>query len=196
MIQISTGPQPSPVCLLQRFCRRNPIHPFFAGLHVTLGGLVGAGVGLWVTVGVGEGLGVLEDVGMGVSLGRGVSVGASVGVGVGESMGVFVAVGAPAVSVATAAVCTATGLKGSTKSGVGVDSPPQAVTASRMVNTKDPDSGIHVGRPFLDSGSFGYARMNEKQTQQEQGYLFHERYLLIPDRYCLAFYNSEADRGN
>ena len=62
MIQISIGPQPSPPCLLQRFCRLNPIQPFFAYRQ--------AGVGVFVAVGVRVGVEVRD--GVGVVLGVGV----------------------------------------------------------------------------------------------------------------------------
>jgi hypothetical protein len=76
MIQISMGPHPSPVFLLQRFCRRNPIHPFWAFVHRGVAAFTTAGVAVSVGVGVGVVLGVKVEVGVfdGVAVGEGVRV--------------------------------------------------------------------------------------------------------------------------
>jgi len=108
-----------------------------AFLHVTLGLGVGDGAGVSVGLGVGEGVivvvGVFVGLGLGVWEGVGVSVavGVLVAVGVAVSGGVFVAVGTSAVSVAAAALSTATCVP--TRSGVGVGSPPHAARISSEI---------------------------------------------------------------
>jgi hypothetical protein len=139
MIQISMGPQLSPVCLLQRFCRRNPIHPFWAFLHLVFGAFtttgdtvsVGVALGVRVEVGVFEGVAVAESVGLQVAVG--VSVLVAVAVGARVLVGVFVAMGTSAVRVAAAAFCTATSV--ATRSGAGMGSWAQAAnTTSKTAN--------------------------------------------------------------
>jgi len=143
--QIVIGPQPAPVLVLQRSCRLNPIQPFLAFLHVTLGLDVGDGVGVSVGLGVGEGVtvavGVFVGLGLGVWEGVGVlvTVGILVAVGVAAPAGAFVAVGASAVSVAAAAFSTATCVP--TRSGVGVGSPPHAVRISSEIKQQSFQKG-------------------------------------------------------
>jgi hypothetical protein len=143
MIQISTGPQPSPVCTLHRFCRLKPIHPFAACRQVILGLLVAWGVGVAVALGIGDGVlvsvGVFEGVGLGVWVDVGVAVCVCVVVGVAGAVGVFVAVlvavGTCAVSVAAAASSTATWV--ATGSGVAVGSPAQAAKGSKKASKQN-----------------------------------------------------------
>jgi hypothetical protein len=140
MIQISPAPHPSPVFALHRFCRLNPIHPCWAGLHDALGAFAGEGVALDVGLDVGEGtgmfVGVFEGIGVAVSLGSGVPVGVSIAVGVGVSAGVFVGVGISAVNVAAANLCTATSVATRSDVGVWVGSEPHAARRSTKATTR------------------------------------------------------------